>query len=312
MRGVFVSDRLDMEAHFGDAFRTALPNDPMSIHGFAADPQTIVFAVAWHPPADGFTAYSGLRLIASIASGTDNIFACPSLPVGVPVIRMRDLGQASTASQFVLWHVLYWHRRFDLFQQQQREQRWSRLPQKSASETSVGVLGLGHIGARVATDLAANGFRTIGYRRSATTDTCNGMPVSTGVAGLEHLLGTSDIVVCALPLTPDTRGILNNATFSKMKRGSFLIHVGRGEQLIEADLLAALERGQISGASLDVFAVEPLPLGHPFWSHPQVIVTPHNASDVRPQVVAETVIAEMQRIVSGRRPINAVDPTLGY
>ncbi len=175
----------------------------------------------------------------------------------------------------------------------------------------VGILGYGEIGQRVAADLAQLGFPVMVWSRTAkpTPASVRGFH---GRAGLAAMLGETEVLVNLLPLTPETQGILNAELFARMRRGGYLIQVGRGEHLVEADLLAALDSGQLDGAALDVFAAEPLAPAHPFWHHPNIVVTPHDACEVRVEAVATTVVATADAIQTGRRPPNAIDRQRGY
>jgi glyoxylate/hydroxypyruvate reductase A len=268
-------------------------------------------AVAWHPPADAFDHYPNLKAVCSIAAGADNILRCPSLRDDVEVVRVVDPAQARMMAGFVIWHVIGHQRRFATYQAQQHDKVWKRLPQRAPQQVPVALLGYGAIGARVAADLAALGFPVKVWSRSAK-------PVPSGIIGfhgrdgLGAMLADTEILVNLLPLTEETRGILNRDLFNAMTRGGTLIQVGRGDHLVEADLLAALEGGQLAGAALDVFAKEPLAPEHPFWSRPEIFVTPHDACDVSVGAVGRTILATALAVRAGMRPQDAVDRGKGY
>ena len=247
----------------------------------------------------------------SIGAGVDNIMSCPSLPREVEVVRVVDPAQAELMSGFVAWHVIAHQRSFANFRAQQQARLWRRLPQRSARSVPIGILGHGEIGQKVATDLAMLGFPVMCWSRTEKQLTS---PVKGchGPAGLSAMLGATEVLVNLLPLTAETRGILNRTLFNKMRRGGYLIQVGRGEHLVEADLLAALDSGQLAGAALDVFATEPLPETHPFWSHPNIVVTPHDACEVSLSAVATTLLATADAIRAGARPPHAIDRRRGY
>ena len=310
--GVFVSETLDMDAVFGAAFRSECSDVENWTHSIVHEPAGVDFSVAWRPPVEGFRSYTNLKLVASIAAGTDNIFACPILRPGVPVVRVRDPEQARIASVFVLGHVINRRRRFDRFQAQQRARVWLRHYQPAASETFVGVLGLGHIGRQIASDIACLGFRTLGFRQSADGPPLAGVECVSAAADLGRVLGQCDTVICALPLTPATRHSMNRAFFEQMKPDSYLIHVGRGERLVEANLLEALDKGRPARAALDVFDCKMLPVDYPFWTDPRILVTPHDVADVRRRYAATTGIAEARRALAGEQLLYLVDPSRGY
>ncbi|KRR18985.1 glyoxylate/hydroxypyruvate reductase A [Bradyrhizobium lablabi] len=311
MRCVLVSKSLDLRGYLGAQFlraagRIEIVNHPH--HGPATD---IRLAVAWHPPDDAFDHYPNLQAVCSIGAGVDNILTCPSLRPDVEVIRVVDPAQAQMMSGFVAWHVIGHQRRFAAYQAQQREERWQRLALRRAQDVPVGILGFGEIGRTVATDLAQLGFPVMAWSRTAK-ETPPGISGFAGAAGLDAMLGQTEVLVNLLPLTPETRGILNRTTFARMYRGGYLIQVGRGEHLVEADLLAALESGQLAGAALDVFATEPLAPRHPFWRHPRIVVTPHDACEVSVEAIGATFRATAEAIRAGRRPPHSIDRARGY
>jgi glyoxylate/hydroxypyruvate reductase A len=271
----------------------------------------VTLAVAWNPPADAFDHYPNLKAVCSIAAGADSIVMNPSLRDGIEVVRVVEPAQAEMMSTFVIWHVIWHQRRFATYLAQQRNKVWKRLGQRTAQQVPVGILGYGAIGARVAADLAALGFPVKVWSRSAKP-TPAGIIGFHGADGLAAMLAETEILVNLLPLTSETRGILNAETFGKIKPGGYLIQVGRGEHLVEADLLAALDSGQLSGASLDVFVGEPLKPDHLFWSHPGIMLTPHDACDVTLPAVGQTIWATAEAVQAGVRPKDAVDRGRGY
>jgi glyoxylate/hydroxypyruvate reductase A len=193
---------------------------------------------------------------------------------------------------------------------QRRAKVWEEIPQLPAEARQVGILGLGVLGRDALEKLKPFGFRLAGWSRSPKSIT--GVTCFHGSGGLDEFLGATDILVCLLPLTAETTGILNAETFAKLPAGAAVINVGRGKQLVEADLLAALDSGQIGGATLDVFQNEPLPEDHPFWEHPRVFMTPHIASMTVPQSAVRAVVANIQRLESGEALQHVVDLQRGY
>jgi glyoxylate/hydroxypyruvate reductase A len=311
MRCALVSTRLDLRRYLGSAAGQIGDRIEIVDHRPKSLDADVRLAVAWHPPADAFEHYPNLQAVCSIAAGVDNIIACPSLRPDIDVIRVVDPAQAQLMSGFVTWHVIWHQRRFRSYLDQQRNRVWQRIPQRAAQDVPVAILGYGEIGQRVAADLAVLGFPVMVWSRSAklTPPSIRGFH---GAAGLDAMLGETEVLVNLLPLTSETQGILNRERFRRMRRGSYLIQVGRGEHLVDEDLLAALESGQLDGAALDVFATEPLAAEHPLWSHPKIVITPHDACEVRIEAVADTLIATADAIRTGQRPPFAIDRDRGY
>jgi glyoxylate/hydroxypyruvate reductase A len=292
------------------AIRTAAPEFDVRVWPAPGlDPKTIGVAVCWYPPAGVLRGFPELRLISSVAAGVDSILADPDLP-DVPVCRVIDPDLAPGMAEYVAWATLYYHRRFDEAAASARRREWRTPAQCAARETRVGVMGLGVLGLSVATHLLGAGFRVSGWARSPRR--VDGLETFAGNESLPEFLGDLDIVVCLLPLTPQTRGILGARTFSMMKRGAALINCGRGEHLVVPDLLAALNDGQLRGAVLDVFAPEPLVTDDPLWRDERIVVTPHMASSARVEVIAGQVVGNARRVLTGQEPVNAIDRALGY
>jgi glyoxylate/hydroxypyruvate reductase A len=311
MRCALVSSSLDLRGYLGAEVKRIADHIEIVDHRRNGPDADIRLAVAWHPPDDAFEHYPNLQAVCSIGAGVDNIIACPSLRPDIDVVRVVDPAQAHMMSGFVLWHVIWHQRRFAAYQDQQRDGIWRRLGQRAAQEVPVAILGYGEIGQRVAADLARLGFPVMVWSRTAkpTPPSVRGFH---GASGLTTMLGETEVLVNLLPLTHETRGILNGKLFNKMRRGGYLVQVGRGEHLVDEDLLAALESGQLDGAALDVFAAEPLVQSHPFWRHPKLVVTPHDACEVRVEAVASTLIATADAIRTGQRPPHAIDRDRGY
>ncbi|MDH4571887.1 glyoxylate/hydroxypyruvate reductase A [Salinicola acroporae] len=293
------------------AFEQVAPQFRLALPDAITDPESVTFALAWDPGPEDFRPYPHLCLVSSIAAGVNGILQSPSLPSDVPLMRIAGESQAQMMAGFVTWHVLWHHRRFGDYLNHQRQRHWQRLPKRDAADVRVGLLGAGRMGGAVARSLVALDYDVAIYSRSGRNLPA-GVEGFSGEAGLERLAARSDILINLLPLTPQTRGILDAALFARMPQGAALIHVGRGEHLIEADLLAALASGQLAAASLDVFAIEPLPRDHPFWRHEQIVITPHDACDSTPNQVAHEVAEAMQRLDDGLLPASVVDREAGY
>ncbi|ACA15227.1 D-isomer specific 2-hydroxyacid dehydrogenase NAD-binding [Methylobacterium sp. 4-46] len=306
---ILLSETLDLAALFGPVL--AQVADAVEVVTDPAEAARVRLALAWFPPADAFARYPNLGAVCSIAAGVDSLLACPGLPPDLPVVRVVDPDQARAMSCFVLWHVLGHLRRFRSYAENQARALWRPLGQRAAGEVTVGLLGCGRMGAQVARDLAAFGFPVLAWSRAARPAE-PGITHLHGPEGLAALLPRCDVLVNLLPLTPDTRGLLAAPLFGRLKPGAALVHVGRGDHLVEADLLCALDSGRLAHAALDVFAVEPLPEDHPFWRHPRILVTPHEACDASPAAVAAMLRATAEALRTGAPIPHAIDRRRGY
>ncbi|MEC9347722.1 MAG: glyoxylate/hydroxypyruvate reductase A [Pseudomonadota bacterium] len=283
--------------------------------GFRAWPDTgdagaIDYALVWKPKPGLLASLPNLRAILSLGAGVDHIFADPHLPAGVPICRVVDDNMTMRMREWVLLQVLMHHRQQRAYDEQQRNRIWKDRPQPHAGERRVGVMGLGVLGGDAARQLKAVGFDVAGWSR--TPRRIEGVTCYHGQDGLHAFLARTEILVSLLPLTPETTGILDADAFARMPRGASIINAGRGGQVVETDLLAALDSAQLSEATLDVFATEPLPQESRLWSHPRVTVTPHVAASTDPRSVVHQVVANIRRIEAGEAPLNTVDPARGY
>jgi glyoxylate/hydroxypyruvate reductase A len=278
------------------------------------DPAGIAYACVWMPPRGLLAGLPNLKAIVNLGAGADHLLADPGLP-DVPVSRVAHDDLTQRVTGYVVLHVLMHHRRQRLYDAQQHEKLWRAHHQPAAGDVAVGVMGLGAIGGEAADALWRLGFKVAGWSRTAKD--VLGIETFHGQAGLDAFLARTEILVCLLPRTRETEGILNLALFRKLKRdgaagGAFLINAGRGPLQVDADIVAALDEGALAGATLDVFAQEPLPPESPLWSHPKVTVTPHNAGDVAPAVFAPHVIEQIERFERGLPMENTVDRVRGY
>lgn len=306
---LFISDS-DDPAAWRTALTKHLPGLDMRVWpdvGAAAD---IEAALVWNHPRGALAQFPNLRAILSLGAGVNHILDDPELPADVPIARIVDPALASGMAEYATLAVLCYHRNFDVYERFQRERRWKRLPIPVAAQRRVGVLGLGEIGTACAQAIAALGFPVAGWSR--TPKVLPGIRSYAGPDALSTFLAGTDILVCVLPLTPATRGIINRDLLAQLPRGAFVINIARGAHVVEADLIAALESGHIAGATLDVFADEPLPRDHPFWSHPRVLVTPHIASLTNPETAADGVVENLRRLADGRPLLHLVDRARGY
>jgi len=278
------------------------------------NPDDVAYACVWNPPHGFLAGLPNLKAIINLGAGVDHLLADPTLP-RVPVARVAHADLTTRVTEYVVLHVLMHHRRQRVYDAQQRQRLWRPHDQPGASEVSVGVMGLGVIGSNVADALGRLGFKIAGWSRTAKN--LPGVKTFHGAAGLDAFLARTEILICLLPLTHETKGILNLALFRKLKRdgaagGAFLINAGRGPLQVDADIIAALDEGALEGATLDVFPQEPLRPDSPLWSHSKVTVTPHNAGDISPRVFAPEVIAQIERFERGAPLDNVVDRTRGY
>jgi len=272
--------------------------------------EDVIFALCWQHPPGELKKYPGLRCIASLGFGVDHILRDPDLPVGVPVTRLVDPAMIAAMSEYVLAAVLNHTRQFDLYRQDKAQKKWTARIPKQPRDVRVGIMGLGHLGSDAAQKLRALGFAVAGWSRTAKQ--VEGVRSFAGESDLDPFLAQADILVCLLPLTPATQGILNRRTFAALPKGAYVVNAARGDHLVEEDLLDAIESGQVSGACLDVFRKEPLPESHPFWSHPRVTVTPHVASLTYPRAVAPQIVENYRRVRSGQSPLHGIDVRRGY
>jgi glyoxylate/hydroxypyruvate reductase A len=272
--------------------------------------EEIEIVLAWQPPLGVMQKLPNLKLIISLGAGVDHILRDPNLPKQVPIVRLMCDRVTWQMAQYVTLAVLLFQQRLIEYQQLQRSQRWESLPVANARCFTVGILGLGVFGSTIAKKLAAIGFPVRGWSR--TPKQIEGVECFYGNEQFELFLSQCRAIVCVLPLTPETKGILCQKTFSALPQGAYLINVGRGQHLIEADLLKALDSGQIAGACLDVFDPEPLPNHHPFWSHPRIIVTPHISGEAQPDDVADFILETIALHNTGQPLQYIVDRNRGY
>jgi glyoxylate/hydroxypyruvate reductase A len=286
-----------------------MPELEVRIWPEVGDPAEIEAALVWRPPPGELARYPNLKAILSLGAGIEGLIADPTLP-DVPSARMVDPSLARTMAEYVLLAVLRHHRGFDAFERAQRAGRWQFSLPPQAAERQIGIMGLGELGTTSARLLLAHGFPVAGWSR--TPKALEGVTSYSGRSELHAFLHRTDILVCLLPLTAETRGILDAETFDGLPHGAVLINVARGAHLVEPDLLAALDSGHLAGATLDVFEHEPLPPDHPLWQHPKVLITPHIASYSVPAIAADGVADNLRRALAGKPLRHQVDRERGY
>ena len=278
------------------------------------DPAEVHYAAVWKPKPGELAGFPNLRVIFNLGAGVDALMADKSLP-DVPLVRVAVGDLTDRMAEYVVLHVLMHHRQEPYLRQSQRERRWAPKFQHAAGAVSVGIMGLGTLGANAADILRRLGFRVSGWSRSPKQ--IEGVTCFHGADGFDTFLRQTDLLVCLLPLTSDTRHVLNRDVFRKLNRSGplgapVLINAGRGGLQNEADILACLDDGTLGAASLDVFETEPLPMESPFWSHPKVVLTPHNAADTDPDEISKYVASQIARFEAGGALENVVDRGRGY
>ncbi len=267
-------------------------------------------ALVWRPPPGSLRQFPNLKAIYNLGAGVDSIVSDETLP-DVPLIHMVDSALTRGMSEWVVYCVLHFHRDFHVFRDFQKRHHWRELPARDTAVRPIGILGLGELGQDAAVKLRAMGFGAIaGWSRSEKH--VEGVESFYGPDALTPFLERTEILVCLLPLTAATQGIVNRRTLAALPEGAFFINAARGGHVVEQDLLAALDSGHIAGAALDVFRAEPLPGDSPFWDHPKVLITPHVASISMPQSSAAEIADCIRRVRQGRRLKNIVDRTRGY
>ena len=289
--------------------KDALPDTRWHLSHTARTAQLIDAAVVANPPHGSLQNLPNLRLIQSLWAGVDRLLLDPSLP-DVPVARMVDPAMSAAMAETALWATLSLHRRFFDYAQQQRDRHWYPLPQRRADEIEVAVLGMGQMGRTCARRLLETGYRVTGWNLHGGA--IAGMALEHGLEALWPLLARSDIVINLLPLTAQTAGLLDRRFFAAMRRGAALVNLARGGHLVEADLLEALDSGQLARAVLDVFRQEPLATNHPFWCHPRVTVLPHIAAATDMRSAASIVAQNLQALRDGRPISYLVQRKRGY
>ncbi|MDM0056371.1 2-hydroxyacid dehydrogenase [Variovorax fucosicus] len=294
---------------WAEVFRRREPAIDFRIWPDIGDPAQVRFLAAWEPPADLSARFPRLEVLFSSGAGVDQ-FDFAALPPQLPVVRMVEPGIVGGMVEYVTHAVLGLHRDMPRYRRQQAEGVWQPLPVRPAGQRRVGVLGLGSLGQAVLAQLVGLGFDCAGWSRSRHA--VDGVKCHAGADELPGFLARTDILVCLLPLTDSTRAFLDARLFSMLPKGAGLVQVGRGPQLVDADLLSALDSGQISEAVLDVTDPEPLPAAHAFWRHPNIQLTPHIASMTQPLSAAEAVLDNLRRFEAGEPMVGLVDRSRGY
>ena len=293
-----------------DHFATLLPDLKVALADEPFDKTAVRYMLTWKLPEDIKTAWPALQVIFSLGAGADQ-FDMANIPAGVTVVRLIAEDHAAMMREYVVMSVLALHRDLPGYIDQQRRQIWGQVSTPPmAADRRVGVMGLGNLGRGALDALAPFGFALSGWARSPRD--IDGVATFHGADGLGPFLAQTDILICLLPLTDATKNILNGALFDQLPMGSALVHAGRGQQLDHAALTAALDSGRLRAAVIDVTDPEPLPQGHPFWSDPRIILTPHIACITRIEACIPVVHQNLQRHRRGEALHGVIDPDLGY
>jgi glyoxylate/hydroxypyruvate reductase A len=290
-------------------FAEQAPDVPFRMWPDTGPAEEVRYLAAWEPSAELLASLPNLEVLFSLGAGVDQ-FDLSALPPHVTLVRLIDPGLAEGMIEYVLFAVLALHRDIPAYLQDQRQGRWTPRPVAFSGSRGVGVMGLGELGQAVLQALKPLRFRLRGWSRSQRR--IDGVECFAGDDGLGPFLSGCEVLVCLLPLTAETRGILCRATFEKLPRGAGLVNVGRGAQVVEADLLAALDQGQLSVAVIDVLEHEPPPPGHPFFGRPDIFLTPHIAAVTHPETAAPVVIANIRRHQAGQPMVGLVPRERGY
>jgi len=307
---VLVSFPGEALARWADALARLLPEAEVRAWSADAPPFDADYVAAFRPPAELFAREQRVRAVFNLAAGAEAMLSVPTLDPSIPIYRLEDAGMAGQMADYASYAVLRWYRDMDRYAEQAARGEWKQLKPRRKIDFTVGVLGLGEMGGAVARRIASLGFPVRGWSRAPRQ--IDRVAPFAGRDGLLPFLADSRVVIAALPLTEETRGILDRNAFAQMPAGSFVVNVGRGGLVVEQDLLNALDSGHIGGAMLDVFATEPLPPDHPFWRHPRVTVTPHVSAVTLRDVSLAQVAEKIRRCHRGETVTGRVDRARGY
>jgi glyoxylate/hydroxypyruvate reductase A len=292
------------------ALQAALPEFAVRTQPEDVEPDDVIAAVVWRYPPGMLERFRNLRLIQVLGAGVDHLWSDDRLPSAVPITRLVDPGLTARMTEYVLAHALALHRRAPELRQAQSERAWRYIHPTPPDQSCIGMLGLGVLGQSCAKALAGIGFSVVGWSRTGKPDL--GFETYSGPAGLATFKQRADIIVLLLPLTRDTENFVDAGFLAGLRKDAALINVGRGQLVVDDDLIAALDAGTLRHAVLDVFRTEPLPPEHAFWDHPKITVTPHNSSATNPTTAVDQVARNVRRALAGEAPLHPVDRAVGY
>ncbi|TEA77801.1 2-hydroxyacid dehydrogenase [Allopusillimonas ginsengisoli] len=310
MKAIFAyADRIESPTWIAP-LQAALPE--VEFHHWRPDgpPVGAELAIVWNPPRDLLRREPGVRAVFNLGAGVDALLGLDGLRDDIQLVRLEDAGMAVQMAEYAAYALIRASRQFDVYEGVQASGTWAPQPAIRRKEWTVGVLGMGVMGARVAQTLAAMDYPVAGWSRSGKA-----LPGIESFGGREQLpafLARTRVLVNTLPLTDDTRNFLCRETLSQLMQGSYLVNIGRGDHLVEEDLLALLETGHLKGATLDVFRTEPLPSDHPFWTHPAITITPHVAAASLKEESVTQIADKVRVFMRGERPTGLVARSKGY
>jgi glyoxylate/hydroxypyruvate reductase A len=295
------------DARWIDALARELPDARIRVWPEAGD--SIDYAVVWKPPAELIAGLAGARAVFNLGAGVDAIAELPAWPAGVPLIRLEDAGMAEQMAEYVTYAVLRRYREFDAYEDAQRARDWRPRRRLDKGTYRVGMLGMGVLGRAV-----ANALLTLGFSVSCWSRTQKELPslASFTHGQLDAFLASCRILVCMLPVTPETRAMLNRDVLSRLPRGAYVVNVARGALIVDQDLVSLIDAGHLAGATLDVFHDEPLPSGHAFWHHPRITVTPHVSAMTQIEESVAQIADKIRRLEAGLPVSGVVDPARSY
>lgn len=270
----------------------------------------IDFVIAWRPPFGILRKFPHLRCIASLGAGVDHLLSDPDLPHEIPIVRIVDPAMSLEITQYIVATVLYWIKRFDFWAENQKQKLWIKEPPFNYLDRTVGIMGIGFLGKHAAETLHNLGIKVIGWSQSPKH--IPGISCFHDLEQLNNFLSQTSVLICLLPLTPKTQNILNSKNFALLPKGAYLINLARGKHLVEADLVSALDSGQLSGACLDVFSEEPLPENHIFWTHPKIRITPHIAAVTNLSTALPQIFENYKKMLANKELVNTINRKKGY
>lgn len=306
---IFFNSALDSASDWQHGLSAELGEIIFSVEGDGHDKSDVDVALLWTPPRSGLESMTGLKAILSLGAGVDQLMP-GSLPGGVPLARLVDTSLTRHMVEYAKACVFRYHRRLHIFERNSREGLWQWSEPRLTSACVIGVLGLGQLGEAIALALRQEGFEVHGW--STTPKQLPGVTAHVGASGLKPLMAASEIIINVLPLTESTRFILSRSLFELARKPVCLINMGRGDHLVEADLLDALDKGLVQAATLDVMSVEPMPADHAYWNHPDILITPHVAGLPSPQSAVCQVAENVRRAMRAQPLLNPVHPARGY
>lgn len=310
MKILVVSTNPATQEKWVEPLQAALPQAEVALWRADQPAQDAEIAVVWSPPAEFFERERKLRVVFNLGAGVDGLLKLPSLPADLPIVRLEDAGMSVQMAEYAIWAITRASRDFDAYVAQQHEGLWQPLPELRRAQWPVGILGTGVMGTKVAQSLAVLDYPVAGWSRSGKVPA--GVEGFAGVEQLPAFLARTRVLINTLPLTPDTRDILRRETLQQLLPQAHVINMGRGDHLVEEDLLALLETGHVQRATLDVFRQEPLPADHPFWTHPSVTITPHVAAISLQHETILQVVDKIKRYINGEPLTGVVARERGY